>query len=52
MPEIDINLLDAVNKTGARPDEASINFQNEERDLSHRMSVLFGKDEDKIDRPQ
>eukprot|EP00347_Sterkiella_histriomuscorum_P012490 403368376 len=52
MPEIDINLLDAVNKTGARPDEASINFQNEERDLSHRMSVLFGKDEDKIQRPQ
>lgn len=45
MPEVDINLLDAVNKTGARPDEGSLTYQNEEKDLQHRMNVLFGKDD-------
>jgi len=51
MPEIDINMLDTINKTGARPDEASMNFQNEEKDLSYKMKVLFGKEEDNAKQP-
>lgn len=46
MPEADIHIIDAVNKTGARPDELSFQNQNEERDLNYKMKVLFGKDDD------
>lgn len=44
MPEAEINILDAVTKVDARPEDTSYNFKSEERDVQDRMNILFGKD--------
>lgn len=46
MPEAEINILDAVNKVDARPEEASFSLKAQERDVRNRMDILFGKDQE------
>jgi hypothetical protein len=44
MADSEVNIIDAVNKSEARPEDESFATKTEERDIRNRMDILFGRD--------
>lgn len=44
MPDSEVNIIDAVNRSEARPEDESFAAKTEERDIKNRMDILFGRD--------
>ncbi|CDW75094.1 UNKNOWN [Stylonychia lemnae] len=44
MPDAEIDIIDAVNKTEARPEDDSFASKAEAKDVKNRMDILFGRD--------
>jgi len=45
MPDSEVNIIDAVNKSEARPEDESFAAKTEEKDIRNRMDILFGRDD-------
>lgn len=44
MPESEVNIINAITTMEARPEDTSYAFKTEEKEISRRISTLFGKD--------
>lgn len=44
MPESEVNIINAITSMEARPEDTSYAFKTEEKEITKRISTLFGKD--------
>lgn len=49
MPETEANMIDAVSKMEARPEEMAFQAKKEQAEIADRLNSLFGNESRKID---